>query len=445
MPDNALLQIQINNSLELRDPTIINELMDSSLKILRTSENEFREMQNKKWYKRFWEIITFSKDNEKRLAKGIASLSKVQEIVIKMLLMLSCENRQILAFVKGNRETINAVMKRLSSLKKYVILLEKLLSGMIYFTRPKLSDISPNDREIIMFAAWKYLAESDNKNKDVQEYYKNLSDAFGFHDAPNREKFEFKKIGELSDKNSDLLYFNTIADMAFLAGKSPNDRSYKKAIAYVDLSKHKQDLVWQRIKDTEKTKGRQALVNGYYKDDLPEFFIDSEGIDFIEYDEYYPQIREIVGKYANSIIDAECITPATDSEDRISAFLRDNHYIADPKNILAFYDFISIGDFRSQLLITISGFCLVQNNGKKYTVYFDSLTEESKVILCIPYFELPNNKDRSWIYNLIDSSLLMWSNKVNKEKFASMLNDIYNLPKDEIPDFKADEKYEIEN
>jgi len=450
MPNNALLQI---NSFELRNPGEINELMVHALEILNANEKEFREMQNKKWYKRLWEIITFSRNNEKCLARGVTSLAKVQEIVIKMLVMLSRENRQIAALVESNRDAINAAFERLIKLQNDinlvqndVINLKKILSGMVYFSRPRLSEISAGDREIIMFAAGKYLKISGNTNKDAKEYFSNFRAALKIPDHPHYDKFEFKKISELSDKMSDLLYFNIIADMAFLAEKSPKDPSYKQAIEHVDLSKPKQDLVWQRIKNTEKTEGRDALINGYYEDAPPNFFVDSKDIELIEDDAYYPQVRKIVREYANSIIDAECITPATDSEGLISDFLKDNpDFTIEPRNILAFYDFTNEDNLRTQLLITISGFYRAKKGRESIYIPFDSLTEECRVVALVP-IRKRKDTNRNWIDNLMEASWWFYIKKMDKEKFASMLNAIYNLPQNELPNHKADEiYYEIKN
>jgi hypothetical protein len=316
-----------------------------------------------------------------------------------------------------------------------------MLSGMLYYTRVRLSEISANDKEIIMFATGKYLVESFNENKYVQEYFRKLRNALGFLEAPNYGNFDFIKTGDLSDKMSDLLYFNIIAEMTFLAGKSvKRNAPYEKAIAYVDLSKPKQEQVWERIKNTAKTEGKEALV-GYYEVNSPNFFVDSEGIDFIEIDTYYPSIREIVRNYAGSIIDAECITPNSDIKGSIPAFLKGNpDIIVDRKNILAFYDFINEEGLETQLLITIAGFYWVEDGKKRIVVSFDSLTEESRVITIIPIGQC-RNEDKHWIYNLIDASTVIYERKIRKNEFMFMLNAILELPKDKLPNRKADEVY----
>ena len=438
MSDKALVKI---DKFRLNNPSEIDEFEKSALMVLNATEKDFHEMQQKKWYKRFWEIITFSKDNEKRIARGVASLAKIQEITIKMLIMLSSENKQIVELVESNRDAINNVLKRLNLQRDEFLLLQKMLSHMLYYTRVKLSEISANDREIIMFSTGKYLVESLNANKDVQEYFRNLRNALGVPEAPNYGNFDFNKISDLSDKMSDLLYFNIIAEMTFLAGKSAKRNApYEKAIAYVDLSKPKQEQVWDRIKNTAKTEGNDALV-GYYEANLYNFFVDSEGIDFTENDAYYPEIREIVRYYANAIIDAECITPNSDTKGSIQAFLKDNpNIIVNKKNIISFYDFINEESLRTQLLITVSGFYWAEYGKDLICVSFDSLMEESRVITIIPIMQR-KNQDRHWIRNLIDASVALYEKKVRKDEFTFMLNAILKLPKDKLPNRKADEMY----
>ena len=442
MPNNVQIQI---NKYELNKTNAVDELTNSAKKILIANEKEFQEMQNEAWYKRLWKVITFSKDNEKRLARGITSLAKVQEITIKMLLMLSGESRQIFELIEKNRDSINGIMERLIKQKDELLSLKKILSHMRYHTRVRLSDLPVSDRERILFATGKYLIDSGitKDNDDVIKYFMKFCKALNKDDdALDYNNFKYSELSELSDKRSDLLLFNVIAEMTFLSGKQYKKLSpFKNVIAYIDLSEYKQEQVWVRINNTMKTEGKEILISGYYEDDVLEFSFDSEDVDFIEveYNTYYPRIREIINKYSNLIIKEDCITPNNDLKGIISDFIKkeENDIIVDLKNVLAFYDFINEEGNRTQLLISISGIHWLEQGKNLIYVSYDSITEESKAIVCIPI--KPRSKNaQHWIYNFIDASTFLYEKKVNKEEFTKMLNDIYNMPRNELPGSQAD-------
>ena len=51
----------------------ITTLVSAAQDIANKSEQDFERIKEKKWYKRLWELVTFSKDNEKIQAHSIVS------------------------------------------------------------------------------------------------------------------------------------------------------------------------------------------------------------------------------------------------------------------------------------------------------------------------------------------------------------------------------------
>ena len=53
-------------------------------KLTTASEEQFEQIKKEKWYNRVWDMVTFSKKNEKRLAQQIGNLAQAQIILMEM-------------------------------------------------------------------------------------------------------------------------------------------------------------------------------------------------------------------------------------------------------------------------------------------------------------------------------------------------------------------------
>ena len=85
----------------------ISWIIEAAQETMNATEKDFEAIRSKKWYKRLWETVTFSKDNQIKMAKGVSSLSKLQEIMIRLLVVLSQNSTEISNAVKQNSDLIN--------------------------------------------------------------------------------------------------------------------------------------------------------------------------------------------------------------------------------------------------------------------------------------------------------------------------------------------------
>jgi len=284
MSGKALIEV---NKEALNESVNLDSLIEAVTAIMSSTEKDFEAMKSKAWYKRLWEMITFSQDNKKRLAKGVGSLAQMQDIIIKMILTLSRENPQIAKLAENNRDAINAIMERLNMQQDQLLAMKKALSHAVYYDRVKLSEIPPHDRRFILCAVSKYILsypENSFSNAEiVNAYFVNLKSAIGIPEMPDSQQFDYTAIGELEDKKSDELYFTIICELTTLMDKSSEDNQlYSNAVEHISLSKPKQKQIWQRVEEIVRTEGKNSLVKGYYDDDIPSFFVDTDDIVFSE-------------------------------------------------------------------------------------------------------------------------------------------------------------------
>ena len=81
-----LLKIETENfvdNVENRDM-----LVEAIKRISNASEAQFEEIKKEKWYNRLFDLVTFSKKGEKRLAQQITTVAQTQQILIEILLRL---------------------------------------------------------------------------------------------------------------------------------------------------------------------------------------------------------------------------------------------------------------------------------------------------------------------------------------------------------------------
>lgn len=142
----------------------ISWIIEAAQETMNATEKDFEAIRSKKWYKRLWETVTFSKDNQIKMAKGVSSLSKLQEIMIRLLVVLSQNSTEISNAVKQNSDLIN----RLS-------ITDALLSRQIdkiKFGGTSLIDFSDLDREKkVLIASLLIMADSTAQRNEYSKQH----------------------------------------------------------------------------------------------------------------------------------------------------------------------------------------------------------------------------------------------------------------------------------
>jgi hypothetical protein len=279
MNGKALIEI---NREALNDRACYDILIEAANTILASSEKDYETIKNEEWYTRLWELLTFSHDNEKLLARGVNSLAQMQDIIIKIILMLSSENYQIANLVIKNRDAINDTIERLNKQQDEIITIKKALSLAVYYPRITISEIPPHDRGIILCAIFKY-ASPFPENELAQPYIKIVKECLNLRgETPDGSKFDYADLDKLEGKKSNELLFSIICDLTLLFGKPYKfNKRYNKAVEYISISKPKKKLIWEKNKKIVRIEGKELLVQKYDNYSLPSFYVDSEILDLV--------------------------------------------------------------------------------------------------------------------------------------------------------------------
>ena len=165
MEENLLV---LNRSIENED---IDSIALAIKKISTSSENQFNELKKERWFNRLFNMITFSNKKNIRLAEQISTLAQAQEILVRILLLLSEKSSEISELVKNNTKNIEKLGENDIYLLNRIKKLEDKVLGIKRKIKPE--DLSLQAKEILSACLNKLSTLFDYTN-DNQKLYVNF-------------------------------------------------------------------------------------------------------------------------------------------------------------------------------------------------------------------------------------------------------------------------------
>lgn len=140
--------IQIDYDYYESDENNFQDLKEAVSKLTGSTEKQFEEIKKEKWFNRVFDMITFSKKNEKRMSGQIGNLVQAQQLLMEILLRLSNRDRKISDFVTESFEKIEKLSKHDIELAKKVKQLENTyILGIGKQT--DISDLSDTNKQVL--------------------------------------------------------------------------------------------------------------------------------------------------------------------------------------------------------------------------------------------------------------------------------------------------------
>lgn len=255
----------------------IQTLMEAAENIANASEKDFSEMKKSKWYNRLWKIITFSKDNEKKLANGVSNLAKLQEIIAKAILLLSNQIAETTEITKQNSELIKILCEKINDGEKtqaaIIQQLDRIISGVE--VPLKLEDLSPENR-IIMINALLNIANNLTSSVDGKAYLASVFKSAGFSVLDIQPGVNLEYIEELRPKEAILLY-KMAMEYVYLSTNCFDCDS--EILDYISINKKKANAIKENIKYAVSVLGKESLFND--SEDYDYTAINDDDIDFL--------------------------------------------------------------------------------------------------------------------------------------------------------------------
>jgi len=292
MNSNAKIRLE---SVNLSGQQEIDTLLEAARDLQNANEANFEQIKNKTWYKRLWQMVTFSKDNQKIMAKNIDSLAGLQDIVFKLLLMSSEDSVAIYDYVMKNSEQLHLIAK------KHKDMYAKLIFR--YDSRPDIRNMKKEHQDIIINAIFKLVnISSADKEVDnmVQEYLNNLHNCCHATINPRIREFEYDEINNLHIEGHKLLAYILNEVMALSDDNSEKLSAISEVKQHLAISDKNLEIIENRIKDIVKLQGKRFIVLRYAEIKIDDdFFIIGENIIF-ESDEQKFLDKEIINITSNN-------------------------------------------------------------------------------------------------------------------------------------------------
>lgn len=300
-------RIYISHQAKEKSQETMEVLRQAAAEAFSESEHNFEVMRNKQWYKRLFEILTFSRNNEKMLAKNIESLSKLQEIIIKALLLMSVQNTELSGDIRNLLESHNLLAEQVKLIAKTQNKLENRLIELEYGGKHELliSELEKHKKSIIIGVYTSFV----NKNKKLasknsKNFTAALHKAFG-NNTPTR--YDVSYIDKLNSEGEQDLLFKLLQSWMYLA---TNDFGKQEIFKHFSVSDIRKEELCDQIRTSIENQDVENYINWYaaqeplYEDDFN--IIDESGIElegtitgivkrYIDFDD--EEIRNIIAQY----------------------------------------------------------------------------------------------------------------------------------------------------
>lgn len=257
----------------------IATLMEAAQEIANSSEQDFEHMKSKKWYKRLWELVTCSRDNEKITARGVSNLAKLNEIVMKAIVILARYSADTAKLVSESLQKIDNLEDYLGSvtsgLSKVASEVKKLKYN--YKKSLSLSDLNTEERDIVGSIFFKYVKRCNEDGKTPNSASQKLF-AFAMDGDNPEEDVDISTHLDKLNGDVQLLLYRLNQSYYYLICGEFDDSDY---FDIFDVSNRNMKIIRGQIEDAVRFSGAENYVDTLSIDDS----IFCLSIDGIEMDE----------------------------------------------------------------------------------------------------------------------------------------------------------------
>ncbi|PGH20874.1 hypothetical protein RN96_07215 [Fusobacterium polymorphum] len=268
--------IVLNRNIERED---IDSIGLAIKKLSVSSENQFSELKNERWFNRLFNMITFSNKKNIRLAEQITTLAQAQEILVRILLFLSEKSSKISELVKNNTKDIEKLGENDIYLLNRIKKLEDKVFGIKREIR--LENLSLQAKEILS-ACLKELSILFNYTNDNQKLYVNF-----ILNQLNIDRVEYNNlklaIDELDSNNEKTQILISCLEYIYLKNNNFNIlKTNYQILNFIEMfyfSKKKIDEIKNQV---ERDSNFDGIIFRYGNDYNEDFEDDNFLLDFID-------------------------------------------------------------------------------------------------------------------------------------------------------------------
>lgn len=272
MKENLLV---LNRNIESED---IDSIALAIKKLSTSSENQFNGLKNERWFNRLFNMITFSNKKNIRLAEQINTLAQAQEILVRILLLLSEKSLEISELVKNNTKDI----EKLGENDIYLLNRIKKLEDKVFGIKReiKLENLSLQAKEILS-ACLKELSTLFDYTNDNQKLYVNF-----ILNQLNIDRVEYNNlelaIDELDSNNEKTQILISCLEYIYLKNNNFNIlKTNYQILNFIEMFYFSEKKIDEIKNQVERDSNFDGIIFRY-SNDYNEDFDDAFLLDFID-------------------------------------------------------------------------------------------------------------------------------------------------------------------
>lgn len=267
MEENLLV---LNRSIENED---IDSIALAIKKISTLSENQFNELKKERWFSRLFNMITPSNKKNMRLAEQISTLAQAQEILIRILLLLSEKSSEISELVKNNTKDIEKLGENNIYLLNRIKKLEDKVLGIKRKIKPE--DLSLQAKEILSACLNKLSTLFDYTNDNQKLYVNFILNQLNISRV-EYDNLEFA-INELDSNNEKTQILISCLEYIYLKSNNFNIlKTNYQILNFIEMfyfSKKKIDEIKNQVERDNNFDGIIFRYNNDFEDDKDDDFL----------------------------------------------------------------------------------------------------------------------------------------------------------------------------
>lgn len=259
-----------------------DELKEGALKIFNSSQEQFENIKKEKWFNRLYDMVTFSKKNEKNLARQISSLTQAQQILMEILVRLSERDNRITDLVRDSYETLKRLTEDDIRLAKNFKYLEtKLILGLDKKT--DIGELKDVDKELLAGFLFKLFEMYKPFNENQKRFFDTV---LNYIEVKEPQNISLDKIQNINEIDVRTIIVRTGMELVFLKEEKADcfsTQEFESILEYFDLGKKSLGELINSIENLYACRGADGFYNRYgyveYEDLSSEFYAEFEEID----------------------------------------------------------------------------------------------------------------------------------------------------------------------
>ncbi|MDE7227388.1 MAG: right-handed parallel beta-helix repeat-containing protein [Treponemataceae bacterium] len=249
---------EIQISIPKENEEEMKALLSQAAEVFNKTESDLENLKNSTWYKRLFEAVTFQKNNEKVIVHNITQLVDLQNIIVRIILIMLGKSTDIAEIVERNSD---AIEKLYGNQENTIRKLKKLCDNIKYgYTETiDIRNIENKYKSIFLYVLnelAKNYSQSEKSQKFLDAFFKYL----GYFDFTEKENTCLENLGK---EESAALYTVCMSYLYYVTESFDLNKNTETLFDELAVSKSMKNSIEDMIKRECELYGNEVLVGQY--------------------------------------------------------------------------------------------------------------------------------------------------------------------------------------